>query len=724
MSASLRMPERPLVSLQLESGSLRRVLEYLLETAETSKQGLASLKGEYEADRREIYSDLGRIPKMESDLAFCVESCSNMQKLDVHFRQERVRNWSQKFLDMQEDQTDLKGRLNGQLAQLTEEFRLALKVRDRQTDREMMETQVREMTTRITDFELSELNRRQEALQSLRSELNQQIHDLAIGLTVESEAISEPSSPSRKNSILEAGSPAVPLSPRGDISVLKDAKKFQNLHLRVLNLERRMASIGDGGSRKDQRKGSVLLPPDLATSHAVIDDFNHELHLRLLTLFKETNSLKETFRKISDKEDYLRDVDLPNFGNYVSYQKRIQSLEDRTGMYVRAGDVEAMIKEAVSARGSERKETVTVKSEAKSSSQLDSILSQLSDLRQALSDLQPPPPVPNPVPTLLLPAVPDSHPSTDRNTEGFHSRTPSLEQDPWQTAITGLQKAVAQRVTRSELDLIAKNKPAMTAREEVSASELADLRGKVDSLNSKLTFYWDELNKVKTTLNDKSKAVDRLEGQLTQSNTAAESNLQRLRIELKSQIGDIHTLLDRQTEDPEALKNVTSLKVVVMKLQRDFREFLSGDKGHRPEPVNATFEPESPIEDLQLSHQTSTSRDLPQLLKRHDADIRHMSSQLSIITEEINDLQLAAKRQSEASSQAYLRYMEEVKNDMEGVVGKVNDGLKLSQRDFEKISELFELVGNKGDRVDLEGKAGKEDLKRAAHLLAHRVRTR
>jgi len=716
------MPDRPLVSLQLESGSLRKVLEYLLETAETSKQGLASLKGDYEADRREIYSELGKIPKLESDLAFCVEACSNMQKLDVLFKQERVRNWSQKFLDMQEDQADLKGRLNAQ----SEEFRLGLKVRDRQTGREKAEEQIKEMTSRFADFELAELNRRQEALQSLRSELNQQIHDLAIGLTVESEAISEPSSPSRQNSILEAGSSAVPMSPRGDIGVLKDVKKFQNLHLRVLNLERRMASTGDGGSRKDQRKGSVLLPSDPATTHAIMDDFHHELHLRLLTLFKETNGLKETFRKISDKEDFLRDVDLPNFGNYVSYQKRIQGLEDRAGMYVKVADVETMIKEAVSARGSERKETVIVKPEAKGSPQLDSILSQLSDLRQALSDLHPSPSVPNPVPTLLLPTVQDSHPSTDRSPEGQLSHTPSLEHDTWQAAVTSLQKAVAQRVTRSELDLVAKNKPAVSARDDVSSLELTDLRSKVDSMNSKLNFYWDELNKVKTTLNDKSKAVDRLEGQLTQSNTSADSNLQRLRIELKSQIGDILTLLDRQTEDPEALKNVTSLKVVVMKLQRDFREFQSGDKGHRPElPVNATFEPESPIEDLQLSQQTSSApRDIPQLIKRHDAEIRHMSSQLSLITDEINDLQLAAKRQSEANSQAYLRYMEEVKTDMEGVVGKVNDGLKLSQRDFEKIAELFELVGNKGDRVDLEGKAGKEDLKRAAHLLAHRVRTR
>jgi chromosome segregation ATPase len=269
---------------------------------------------------------------------------------------------------------------------------------------------------------------------------------------------------------------------------------------------------------------------------------------------------------------------------------------------------------------------------------------------------------------------------------------------------------------------VIKNKPPVSPREGAFRSEKPDLKGKVDAMESKLAYYWDELNRVKTTLGDKSKAVDRLESLLAQANASNESNLQRLRIELKSQIGDIHTLLDQQSEDPEALKNVTSLKVVVMKLQRDFRELAAGmDKGSRAEPpANATFEPESPIEDLLLS--SSAPRDVPQLLKRHEAEIRHISSQISLLTDEINDLQLAAKRHSEASSQAYLRYMEDVKTEMEGILSKVNDGLKLSQRDFEKIAELFEMVGSKGDRVDLEGKAGKEDLKRAAHLLAHRVR--
>ena len=712
------MPDRPLVSLQLDSGSLRKVLEYLLETVETSKQGLVALKGEYEADRKEIYAELERIPKMESDLAFCVETCENTQKLDVSTNQERVRNWGQKFLDMAEDQADIKAGFNAKMDKISEEISVGLK-----SGMEKLEEQVRDVTTRLTDFELAEFNRRQEALQALRTELNQRIHDLAIGLTVESEAGSEPSSPSRQNSILELGS-SVMQSPRGDIGVLKDVKKYQNLHLRVLNLERRLASIGDGGSRKDQRKNSVLLPSDPASTHAIIDDFQHELHLRLITLFNETNSLKDTFRKISDKEDYLRDVDIPNFGNYVSYQKRILGLEERVDGYVKAADLETMVKGIIiGVRASDRKETAAAaRAEAKSSPQLESVLSQLSELKQAVSDLQNPAPVFSAVPALILTSAQDSHSSTDRSPDRQLSLSSNQEHDSWQTAFASLQKAIGQRVTRSELDLVIKNKPPASPRDGASRAEKPDLKGKVDAMESKLTYYWDELNRVKTTLGEKSKAVDRLESLFAQANVSNESNLQRLRIELKSQIGDIHTLLDQQSEDPEALKNVTSLKVVVMKLQRDFRELAAGmEKNSRLEPpANATFEPESPIEDLQLS--SSAPRDVPQLLKRHEAEIRHISSQISLLTDEINDLQLAAKRQSEASSQAYLRYMEDVKTEMEGILSKVNDGLKLSQRDFEKISELFEMVGSKGDRVDLEGKAGKEDLKRAAHLLAHRVR--
>lgn len=55
---------------------------------------------------------------------------------------------------------------------------------------------------------------------------------------------------------------------------------------------------------------------------------------------------------------------------------------------------------------------------------------------------------------------------------------------------------------------------------------------------------------------------------------------------------------------------------------------------------------------------------------------------------------------------------------MRSIISKVNDGMKLNQRDFEKIAELFDIVGSKGDRTDLENKAGKEDLKQASHILA------
>ena len=79
------MPDRPLVSMQMESGGLRKVLEYLLEAVETGKQGLAGLRKECEEDRKEVYKELARIPKMESDLAFCVETSTHVQQLDVDF---------------------------------------------------------------------------------------------------------------------------------------------------------------------------------------------------------------------------------------------------------------------------------------------------------------------------------------------------------------------------------------------------------------------------------------------------------------------------------------------------------------------------------------------------------------------------------------------------------------------------------------------------------------
>ena len=587
---------------------------------------------------------------------------------------------------------------------------------------ETLQKQLQDLNFQMSDFERNEPVNRQEAIESLRNEVNGQLHDLALVLTGESEN-SEPTSPMIKVSEGDTSQAPVPASPKGEFSAaVKDSKKYRDLHLRVLNLERRMASLGENSGRRNTRRQSQLYIQDPLATQAIIDDSHHELHLRLVTLLNETRSLQDQFQKINDKDEVLRDIEIPNFGNYVSYQKRLQSLEERAGLYAKIADVESLIRDVVSVRNPMRQETKVIRSEGLNyTPQIEALNSQIAELKQSLSEMQKQAVAgvsPQPIVQIANPGenTPISNPAPITPTADF-------EVPPWEKTVSTLQKAIAQRVTRSELDMIARNKPTTMSRDDGGRVDLV-LREKIDSLDGKLTYFWEEFVKTKNILGEKSKALDRLEAQLGQYSTTNDNTLQRLRIELKSQIGDIHNLLESQTDNPDALKNVTSLKVVVMKLQRDFRELTASmeSKSRLEMQIPTQSEPLSPVEDLQFTLQNNPGgKDLPSVLKRHDAEIRHIGTQMNVLMEEINDLKQGTKRQTEASNQAYLRYMEEVKTEMDTIVSKLNDGLKLTQRDFEKISELFDLVGNKGDRVDLEGKAGKEDLKRAAHLLAHRV---
>lgn len=532
---------------------------------------------------------------------------------------------------------------------------------------------MKEITMNARQAEARETLRRSETIQALKAEFKDQIHKLTLSLN--SDDTEEPS---------EAKQTEGQETSQSDLTFLKDVKRFQHLHLRVRNIERRLASLGDFSPQKEKRNTlSFTLDPSNAS---MMDDFNHELHLKLVTVMNEANGLKDLFKKVDEQAETLPSIDIPNFGSYVPYRKRLHLIEERLQSFANHSQLQTLVQELAALRAALRPPTPLPKPDSKPAPN-DGLSAQVSELRLSLEDIR------TSIRRLetafqegVFPVSPEAQSAT------FPEPDPTLGRDLniVQQTLSRMQHSLSLRALRSELEPFMRPRQSLLSRLEPNkAAPSSDAESRLESVEAKLGYYWEELNTVKSALADKGKATDKLESQMVQTTAGLESNLQRLRIELKGQISDLVTMLDRQSEDPEALKNVLTLKVVMMKLQKDLRE-LSNRVDAIPREVQA---PEVG---------TAGEKPVGLVARKVDADMRVLTQQFQSLASDVAELKQTSKKQVEATATAYLKHLEEVKTEVAVVLEKVNDGARLNQRDNDLISELFLLIENKGEKNSSE----------------------
>jgi hypothetical protein len=65
--------------------------------------------------------------------------------------------------------------------------------------------------------------------------------------------------------------------------------------------------------------------------------------------------------------------------------------------------------------------------------------------------------------------------------------------------------------------------------------------------------------------------------------------------------------------------------------------------------------------------------------------------------------------------------MEQLKDNVEGVLGKVMDGARLNRRDFELVKDLYERVDQKADKAELPTKVDRVELQKAYAALTKKL---
>ena len=231
-----------------------------------------------------------------------------------------------------------------------------------------------------------------------------------------------------------------------------------------------------------------------------------------------------------------------------------------------------------------------------------------------------------------------------------------------------------------------------------------------------------ELEKMRGEMGARDKEIDEMNEHFGRMDRMFSGAVQRVQAEVMQKMESIEEILDRPADNPDALKNLSALRNVIMKLQRDFRS-LSG--------TVKTQQSSSPrLEDLVSSPTVTTESTNPiesrlkamtSYIQKHDQLLKDQEITLHQVINDMDSMSLYLKNNLDAQRIARLSDMEKFKGEMDAVMRKVTDGIKLNQRDYEKIEELYEQLDKKGDKAELTRKVDKEELKKAYLALSRKI---
>jgi hypothetical protein len=242
----------------------------------------------------------------------------------------------------------------------------------------------------------------------------------------------------------------------------------------------------------------------------------------------------------------------------------------------------------------------------------------------------------------------------------------------------------------------------------------------VQVLESGLAALRHEMEKIKGEMAARDREIDEMNEHFDRMDRMFSGAVQRVQTEVNKKVESIEELLDRPADNPEASKNLSTLRSVIIKLQRDLRT-LSGSVKQQISPL--------PLEDLTPSSKEEVNtlesrlKAITSYIQRHDQQIKDHDVTIRQVIGDMDALNLHIKRSSDSQNIARLNDMEKFRGEVEKVLRKVTDGVKLNQRDYEKMSELYEQMETKGDKAELGKKVDKAELKKAYAELNRKIKS-
>lgn len=108
-------------------------------------------------------------------------------------------------------------------------------------------------------------------------------------------------------------------------------------------------------------------------------------------------------------------------------------------------------------------------------------------------------------------------------------------------------------------------------------------------------------------------------------------------------------------------------------------------------------------------------------LKYHDAFLKQSNSHVQKLEIEVEKIHDILSKQQEQGLTAYLIQLEELKGNVTEIMLKLQEGTRLSQRDFHKLNDLYALIEDKGNKDEILQKVDKKELKQAYRHLSKKI---
>lgn len=662
--------------------------------------------------------------------------------------------WSERFIALEERLFNVEGELRLELTMMKEshskaevkqekdlqstktaleyEFRHKFEVRHMQTlekhHAEQLASLLRsldekaaghEAALRDTDLELRDLiDARFDQLTALITEMDKVDEGESVESSDEEEAngalVSSVASPkqSRPGSSLDAHH-------------LKDMRKVKNLHLRVLNLEKRMAKLHTTSSGTNHQRNSSL------ASHNAIaelrfedpeqrDDIEHEAHLRLVALLKETQELKDMMKSISNTT--LPDLKLetvPNFKHYVTYMSRLQSLEERmsdlsptVGQFIETQDKDWQVVLDSKAEAWE------VKRLAKSVKDLSSLVQKAQERKQSyhehesakeksINEVQK-------QPEEQLPSFSVIH---DSSLEDSVSRL--------QDAVSRLATQLNNKVSKTELEKFLRLQTNTSHSAEHPSQDAKD-DSTFMQLEERLNRYWFELKDLQKSMAAIIEAVrEEFHDRLKQQSQDAEEQLTGMHSHLMTLINDINDAISVPAESSDSA-NLTVMRALNARLQKEVKEIrVELNEIALKRPRSAFIDqgflgvPDAADEVAELG----APRNWGSVMQKHEVLLKSLQTQIQSLNSEFETQQSLIKKNQDLQLTQSIKQLEELRYNVSDIMAKVQEGSKLNQRDLEKLNELYRQLEGKSDREEILQKVDKRDLNRAYRFLSKKIET-
>jgi hypothetical protein len=780
---SLRLPHslNSLIDYSLTYSKLAENLAFLCEWSFTNENNLKNLKNLLSSESERTDGILKKLPGMEDNLHVCLRGLDEVYRIKdkVNSWGERFLALEEKYYSMmtairsnqetmenkikiQNDRfekvmSELQQTVTKQIREEIEEVERYARIREKEAQekfesmqqqhvtalssmeekiRQDMNCQFEQVFTILNSQEIEEIEE-QESVSNIH--VNEQPTDIQAVLSnpipeeINSQPIREPQASTQSNpAVLETN------------NVNPPKPKTKKVHIQGSNSSISEGLIKDLSSRLSSLESKLqkILPSDLFDSHEIPtkdlnlnnpeqkDDFTHEFHLKYVTLLKEFNHLKELFSHLKPRDpatDKLAPERIPNFSQYIPYMTRIQTLEDLVKNLMRESAQSSILSE-ISNINEKLKAKVDTQDIAEimqkvhnleRTKTLDIIQEETEDLKHNEGDS-----------TQILPEIvkivepiqpSDSNESSIR--ELFD-------------AVNKINRILPFKVSRNELEDVIKNLQELKAKPlpQKAGSQSAKENEKLTQLESTLISCINDSNYLKKSIETLQQQItDDILDQLKSLSYDCNLSTHTMRAELSKKLNELRDEIFNPGRKSE-VQNIDVLRNLLFKVQKESAECKEKiqeiqstiENRHESKLVyDGAMSPEVLPEETQEEQPTiSPSPQFKQIsvvLQKHEHNFKQLRSHLSELAYNLEQSQLAFKKQNEINLSNSLRQLEELKSSVSDVMLKLREGNRLSQSDLNKITELYTLVENKGDKEDITNKVDRQELKKAHRFLTKRI---